>query len=72
MEFAMFMLIKMQIWSIAKSVVFNSKMRRPEICGAAETLLIDKAISKNAMNLLADLLDSKCEIRGDDLYTIFK
>ena len=51
---------------IAKSVVFNSKMRRPGICGAAETLLIDKAISKNAINILADLINSKCEIRGDD------
>ena len=50
---------------IAKSVVFNSKMRRPGICGAAETLLIDKAISKNALELLADLINSKCEIRGD-------
>ena len=56
--------------SIAKSVVFNSKMRRPEICGAAETLLIDKAISKNTLELLADLVDSKCEIRGDSLYKI--
>ena len=33
--------------SIAKKVIFNSKMRRPGICGAVETLLIDKAISKN-------------------------
>ena len=51
--------------SIAKSVVFNSKMRRPGICGAAETLLIDKAVSKNTMSLLTDLIDAKCEIRGD-------
>ena len=52
--------------NIAKSVLFNSKMRRPGICGAVETLLIDKAISKNAINILADLVNSKCEIRGDD------
>ena len=51
--------------NIAKKVIFNSKMRRPGICGAAETLLIDKAISKNTMILLADLVNSKCEIRGD-------
>jgi len=51
--------------SIAKKVVFNSKMRRPEICGASETLLIDKAISNNVMDLLNDLIDAKCEIRGD-------
>jgi len=52
--------------NLAKSVVFNSKMRRPGICGAAETLLIDKAISKNALDLLSGLVNSKCEIRGDD------
>ena len=52
--------------NLAKSVVFNSKMRRPGICGAAETLLIDKAISKKALDLLSDLTNSKCEIRGDD------
>ena len=51
--------------SIAKNVIFNSKMRRPGICGAAETLLIDKAISKNARDLLTELTDAKCEIRGD-------
>ena len=51
--------------SIAKKVVFNSKMRRPEICGASETLLIDKAMSNNVMDLLNDLIDAKCEIRGD-------
>ena len=52
--------------SIAKSVVYNSKMRRPGICWAAETLLIDKSISKKTMNILSDLVDSKCEIRGDE------
>ena len=51
--------------SIAKEVIFNSKMRRPGICGAAETLLIDKAISKNSMSLLTNLVDAECEIRGD-------
>jgi len=50
---------------IAKSVVFNSKMRRPGICGAAETLLIDKEISEKALEILTDLVNSKCEIRGD-------
>jgi len=50
---------------IAKEVIFNSKMRRPGICGAAETLLIDKAISKNSMALLTNLVNAACEIRGD-------
>ena len=51
--------------SIAKEVIFNSKMRRPGICGAAETLLIDKAISTNSMDLIANLVEAECEIRGD-------
>ena len=51
--------------SIAKEVIFNSKMRRPGICGATETLLIDKAISKDSMALLTNLVDAECEIRGD-------
>ena len=51
--------------NIAKEVIFNSKMRRPGICGAAETLLIDKKISENAIDLLNNLIDASCEIRGD-------
>jgi len=51
--------------SIAKKVIFNSKMRRPGICGAVETLLIDKTISKNSMALLTNLVETECEIRGD-------
>tara|TARA_Y100000590_G_scaffold321902_1_gene364446 strand:- start:4014 stop:5267 length:1254 start_codon:yes stop_codon:yes gene_type:complete len=52
--------------SIAKKVIFNSKMRRPGICGAAETLLIDKAVESNAFDLLKNLMDANCEIRGDE------
>ncbi|MBI29229.1 MAG: Gamma-glutamyl phosphate reductase [Alphaproteobacteria bacterium MarineAlpha5_Bin11] len=51
---------------IAKDVILNSKMRRPGICGAAETLLIDKRLSNNLPELLDELKESKCEIRGDD------
>ena len=51
--------------SIAKEIIFNSKMRRPGICGAAETLLIDKAVSENSMTILTNLVDAECEIRGD-------
>jgi len=52
--------------NIAKEVVFNSKMRRPGICGAMETLLIDKAIANNTNDLLKKLVDAQCEIRGDE------
>ena len=51
---------------IAKKVLFNSKMRRPEICGATETLLIDGNIKNHASELLEPLLNVNCEIRGDE------
>lgn len=51
--------------NIAERVVFNSKMRRPEICGAAETLLIDEKIKDQALKILKPLKDVNCEIRGD-------
>jgi glutamate-5-semialdehyde dehydrogenase len=49
----------------AKEIVYNSKMRRPGICGAAETLLIDKSLSNQAMEILNVLKEANCEIRGD-------
>tara|TARA_B100000029_G_scaffold445516_1_gene466042 strand:- start:2023 stop:3276 length:1254 start_codon:yes stop_codon:yes gene_type:complete len=53
----------------AKKVIFNSKLRRPEICGATETLLIDEQLKDSVLNLLQPLVDSKCEIRGDSYIT---
>jgi glutamate-5-semialdehyde dehydrogenase len=51
---------------MAKSVVLNAKMRRPGICGAAETLLVDRAaIGSHLKPLLATLIDAGCEVRGD-------
>ena len=50
---------------IAKKVVFNSKMRRPGICGATETLLIDKSLSNQVLTILNMLKSNNCEIRGD-------
>ena len=51
----------------AKNIIFNSKMRRPGICGAAETLLIDKDLLHNVNELLEPLIKANCEIRGDEL-----
>ena len=60
----------------AKELIFNSKMRRPGICGAAETLLIDKSLYFSVSELLQPLVDANCEIRGDEriikLNPIFK
>ena len=50
----------------AKKIILNSKMRRPEICGATETLLIDKKIKQSATSILEQLLEAGCEIRGDE------
>lgn len=52
---------------MAKSIVLNAKMRRTGVCGAAETLLVDRAVSASHLQpLLATLIDAGCEVRGDD------
>ena len=52
--------------SMAKSIVLNAKMRRTGVCGAAETLLVDRAgASKFLKPLVAMLIDAGCEVRGD-------
>ncbi len=51
--------------SMARSIVLNAKMRRPGVCGAMETLLIDRAYPHKSELLLA-LLDSGCEVRADE------
>ena len=52
---------------MAKSIVLNAKMRRPGVCGAAETLLVDRAVAATHLKpLLGQLLDAGCEVRGDD------
>lgn len=51
----------------AAKLVLNAKMRRVSICGAAETLLVDRAIASVALKSLVELLlDSGCEVRGDE------
>jgi glutamate-5-semialdehyde dehydrogenase len=52
---------------MAKKVVLNAKMRRTGICGAAETLLVDRAAARTHLQpLVTMLLDAGCEVRGDD------
>ena len=55
---------------LTKAVVLNSKSRRPGICGAVETLLIDKEFYNRYGNELIDFLITKgIEIRADkDLF----
>jgi glutamate-5-semialdehyde dehydrogenase len=51
---------------MAKSIVLNAKMRRTGVCGAAETLLVDRAAAAQLKPLVAMLLDAGCEVRGDE------
>ena len=50
--------------AMARRIVLDSKLRRTGVCGAMETLLIDKAFP-DAAGLLAALLDAGCEVRAD-------
>jgi glutamate-5-semialdehyde dehydrogenase len=51
----------------ARAIVLNSKMRRTGVCGAAETLLIDRAVLRShGLPILSDLTAAGCEIRGDE------
>jgi len=51
---------------MAKTIVLNAKMRRTGVCGAAETLLIDRAAASTHLKPLVQMLmEAKCEIRGD-------
>ena len=50
---------------MARDVTLNAKMRRTGICGATETLLIDKDFP-GAAAVVGALLDAGCELRGDE------
>ena len=53
--------------NIAKKIIINAKMRRTSICGAVETLLIDrKAINTHAREIIQSLISSGCEVRVDN------
>lgn len=50
----------------ARAIVVNAKMRRTSICGAAETLLVDRGVAASHLApLVQDLLAAGCEVRGD-------
>jgi glutamate-5-semialdehyde dehydrogenase len=52
--------------SMARAIALNAKMRRTGICGAAETLLVDRAcVATHLGPIVRDLLDAGCEVRGD-------
>jgi len=50
----------------ARAIVLNAKMRRVSICGATETLLVDRKVAATILPpILADLRGAGCELRGD-------
>ncbi len=50
----------------ARTIAVNAKLRRVSVCGAAETLLVDRAVADRALPpILAALKSGGCEIRGD-------
>ena len=52
---------------MAVNIVLNAKMRRTGICGAAESLLIDRdALGTHLPAIVAALADAGCELRGDE------
>jgi len=53
--------------SMAKDIVRNAKLRRTGVCGAAETLLVDRACAGTHLPVLVRmLLEAGCEVRGDE------
>jgi len=51
---------------MARKIVLNAKMRRTGVCGAAETLLVDRAGAGSQLKPLVEMLiGAGCEIRGD-------
>jgi glutamate-5-semialdehyde dehydrogenase len=52
--------------TMARAIVLNAKMRRTGVCGAAETLLVDRAGAERLLKpLIAMLIEAGCEVRGD-------
>jgi glutamate-5-semialdehyde dehydrogenase len=52
--------------NMARTIVVNAKMRRTGICGAAETLLVDRACAATHLApIVKALLEAGCEVRGD-------
>jgi glutamate-5-semialdehyde dehydrogenase len=50
--------------AMAKTIVLNAKMRRTGVCGAAETLLVDRAAAATHLKPLIEMLiDAGCETR---------
>ena len=53
--------------AMARRIVLNAKMRRTSVCGATETLLVDRDVALTHLPpILHDLFRAGCEVRGDE------
>jgi len=53
--------------AMAEDIVVNAKMRRTGVCGAAETLLVDRACASRLLpGIIAALTEAGCTIKGDE------
>ncbi|HWA49547.1 MAG TPA: glutamate-5-semialdehyde dehydrogenase, partial [Dongiaceae bacterium] len=52
----------------AREILLNAKMRRTGVCGATETVLVDRRAADIIPDIIADLSKAGCEIRGDDKF----
>ena len=51
---------------MAKKIIINAKLRRTGICGAVETILVDKAIADKIVPVIIALQQAGCEIRASE------
>ncbi|MEO1968112.1 MAG: glutamate-5-semialdehyde dehydrogenase [Sphingomonadaceae bacterium] len=49
----------------AAQVIRNAKLRRTGVCGATESIVIDRAVAGEAVPRIAEAMGSDCELRGD-------
>ncbi|MBU2340079.1 MAG: glutamate-5-semialdehyde dehydrogenase [Alphaproteobacteria bacterium] len=48
------------------AIIRNAKLRRTGVCGATESVVVDRAVAGQVIPLLADAMVGECELRGDD------
>ncbi len=49
----------------AAKVIRNAKLRRTGVCGATESIVIDRAVAQQAVPKIAEIMGKDCELRGD-------
>ncbi|MEW4447784.1 glutamate-5-semialdehyde dehydrogenase [Qipengyuania sp. JC766] len=50
----------------AAEVIRNAKLRRTGVCGATESIVVDRAVADDFVPRLAEIMGSDCELRGDE------